>query len=333
MPPGSVSPGDCGRAIASSTARPLGGGGDPDRYLRAGAGSPREQVGQAARPTTGRIGLHDSCSSRPPGTSAARGGPPSGCAPHPAEVRIMPTGFYLWPENPGLSLAFWAALLVLAMFGARTPAHQAIHGLSRAVAHWCRLAAHAITHLQERVAARNREVLLSEGMQDRGAPDRAGVPPRISDYGRPRPRRISGATPAASPSRSLGSTRITVARPTPPLEPASWTHAVEVATRSRRRTELQGAAAKAVSAAQRGSRRRTTSSMTSTGRRAVSATSCWLRWRPAWRSHGRHALTRGQGGGEHLRAGSKHLDTSWSKYQEIAAASADGGAASSRHPP
>jgi len=76
----------------------------------------------------------------------------------------MPTGILPWPDNPGLSILVWALFAVLVMYGARTAAHKAIQGLARAVSQGCRLASFAIAGLQTRLAERNREVLLSSGL-------------------------------------------------------------------------------------------------------------------------------------------------------------------------
>lgn len=78
----------------------------------------------------------------------------------------MPSVLMIWPDNPGLSLALWLILLILVMFGARTPAHRAIQGIAKAITQGCNLAADAITALRERVSERNREVLLASGLEE-----------------------------------------------------------------------------------------------------------------------------------------------------------------------
>ena len=77
----------------------------------------------------------------------------------------MPTGILPWPDNPGLSILVWALFAVLVMYGARTAAHRAIQGLARAIAQGCRLASFAIASLQSKLAERNREVLMSSGLE------------------------------------------------------------------------------------------------------------------------------------------------------------------------
>jgi len=77
----------------------------------------------------------------------------------------MPTGLYLWPDNPALSIAVLAIVAVLALFGARTAAHRAIRSAARALWQGCRLTARSVLALSDRMAARNREVLLAGGLE------------------------------------------------------------------------------------------------------------------------------------------------------------------------
>ena len=64
---------------------------------------------------------------------------------------------------PTLSAAILLVLLIAALYLARHTAHQAIHAVTSALARGFRLAAHSVTHAEERLAARNREVLLAAG--------------------------------------------------------------------------------------------------------------------------------------------------------------------------
>ncbi|MGH7339469.1 MAG: hypothetical protein ACREKH_03185, partial [Candidatus Rokuibacteriota bacterium] len=57
-------------------------------------------------------------------------------------------------------------LLVLVMYGARVPAHGVIRTVAKAFTQGCKLTSTAIAGVQDRLAARNREVLMSEGLQD-----------------------------------------------------------------------------------------------------------------------------------------------------------------------
>jgi hypothetical protein len=66
---------------------------------------------------------------------------------------------------PGVSAAIMLALLVVALYLARHTAHQAIHAVTSALARGFRLAAHSVTHAEERLSARNRDVLLAAGRE------------------------------------------------------------------------------------------------------------------------------------------------------------------------
>lgn len=70
----------------------------------------------------------------------------------------------LWSDSIGLSAAIWlllALVAVLLLYLARSPAHEIILGLARAVRQACRLAERSVMLAEQRVAQRNREVLLS----------------------------------------------------------------------------------------------------------------------------------------------------------------------------
>ncbi|MDH4228597.1 MAG: hypothetical protein OEW11_02470 [Nitrospirota bacterium] len=77
----------------------------------------------------------------------------------------MPKAMMIWPGNPGLSIFVWAILAIVVMYAARIPAHQAIRGFTRVVAHTLRLAGHSLMDAQKRLALRNREVLLASGQE------------------------------------------------------------------------------------------------------------------------------------------------------------------------
>src|SRR5437763_17190097 len=64
---------------------------------------------------------------------------------------------------PVLSAAILLVLLIAALYLARHTAHQAIHAITSALARGFRLASHSVAHAEERLAARNREVLLAAG--------------------------------------------------------------------------------------------------------------------------------------------------------------------------
>ncbi len=78
----------------------------------------------------------------------------------------MPTGLMVWPDSPGLSVALLVVVLVVVMYGARAPAHRVIQGIAKAITQTCKLVAEALGSVQGRLAARNREVLLSDGLQE-----------------------------------------------------------------------------------------------------------------------------------------------------------------------
>ena len=59
----------------------------------------------------------------------------------------------------------WFIVLAVAMYFARTPAHRAILSLTRALHHSMRLAAHSLRLAEQKLVARNREVLLAAGRE------------------------------------------------------------------------------------------------------------------------------------------------------------------------
>jgi hypothetical protein len=66
---------------------------------------------------------------------------------------------------PALSAFILLALLVVALYLARRTVHQAIHAITDALGRGLRLASHAVAIGEARLAARNREVLLSAGRE------------------------------------------------------------------------------------------------------------------------------------------------------------------------
>jgi hypothetical protein len=59
----------------------------------------------------------------------------------------------------------WFIVLTVAMYFARLPAHRAILSLTRALHHSMRLATHSLRLAEQKLAARNREVLLAAGRE------------------------------------------------------------------------------------------------------------------------------------------------------------------------
>jgi hypothetical protein len=66
---------------------------------------------------------------------------------------------------PALSAVILLALLVVALYFARRTAHQAIRAVTDALGRGLRLGSHAVARGEDRLAARNREVLLSAGRE------------------------------------------------------------------------------------------------------------------------------------------------------------------------
>ena len=66
---------------------------------------------------------------------------------------------------PAVSAAVLAVLLVAALYFARSTAHQAIQAAASALSRGLRVAAHSVIRAQERLRARNREVLLAAGRE------------------------------------------------------------------------------------------------------------------------------------------------------------------------
>ncbi|MGD8378661.1 MAG: hypothetical protein PVJ40_09000 [Gammaproteobacteria bacterium] len=71
----------------------------------------------------------------------------------------------LWSDSLALSVAIWAALLMLALYVARQPAHQAIRAAAAMLHQAFRLAASSVLRGQRRLHERNREVLLAQAQE------------------------------------------------------------------------------------------------------------------------------------------------------------------------
>jgi len=70
---------------------------------------------------------------------------------------------YIWSESAAVSLAIWLVLAVVVLYFGRPHAHQLLRSTGRAIHHGLRLAAVGLRGLEERISARNREVLLAQG--------------------------------------------------------------------------------------------------------------------------------------------------------------------------
>lgn len=105
-------------------------------------------------------------------------------------------GFTPWP---GVSAAILLILLVAGLYFARDTAHQAIRAAAGALARALRVASHSVHEAQERLAARNRAVLLAAGREAKERVverefERAGDTVRKDLAGYPEMhRRLSGA--------------------------------------------------------------------------------------------------------------------------------------------
>ncbi|MGH6914728.1 MAG: hypothetical protein ACREH3_13600, partial [Geminicoccales bacterium] len=71
----------------------------------------------------------------------------------------------LYLLNSALAWLLWFILLAAAMYFARLPAQRAILSLTRALAHALRLSARSTLLAEQRLRARNREVLLAAGRE------------------------------------------------------------------------------------------------------------------------------------------------------------------------
>src|SRR5690242_21799734 len=71
----------------------------------------------------------------------------------------------LWSNSSAVSAVVWLALLVSVLYIARRPAHRLLRGLGRLLYRSLRLAAHSLLRVSERLAARNREVMLAQARE------------------------------------------------------------------------------------------------------------------------------------------------------------------------
>jgi hypothetical protein len=68
---------------------------------------------------------------------------------------------------PAVSAFIWVVLLIAVMYFARRTAHQAIRTATGALSNGLRIASHSLAHAQQRLAERNREVLLAAGRESK----------------------------------------------------------------------------------------------------------------------------------------------------------------------
>lgn len=71
----------------------------------------------------------------------------------------------IWPGNLGMSIVLWVLLLSIALYFARTPAHNTILSLTRVLGNGMRLASASVLKAEQKLQERNREVLLAQGRE------------------------------------------------------------------------------------------------------------------------------------------------------------------------
>jgi hypothetical protein len=77
----------------------------------------------------------------------------------------MPDLLTIWSDDPGISLIVWFFLVVFGMYLGRTPAHQLVLHAARTIRSAMRLTAISIAKMEDRLNKRNKEVILSTGME------------------------------------------------------------------------------------------------------------------------------------------------------------------------
>ena len=79
---------------------------------------------------------------------------------------MLETLLTTWSSNAAISAAIWLVIGVFVAYLARKPAHQLILSTANNLHSACRLLARAVNALEKRLAARNRDVILSLGQQN-----------------------------------------------------------------------------------------------------------------------------------------------------------------------
>jgi len=224
----------------------------------------------------------------------------------------------IWPDSPGLSLLVALLLLVFVMYGARGPAHRVIRGVAKAITQGCKLTSDALADVRERLAARNREVLLSEGLEETERQIEQEFQ-RISTS----VDRDLGAYPALHRELSDQVRRIDEdyrrSTDTPPA-PEGWTQTLEAADELTRRAGAQVPAAKAVDALRAAIQTAHDDAMETyrtTSRERHKLLSAMV---PSWRSMDA-TLARVEKSVAGIFERSKHLDDLMQSYRQIAAKS------------
>ncbi len=72
---------------------------------------------------------------------------------------------YIWADSPALSVAIWLLIAMTVLYLGRPHAHQLLRSTGRTLHASARLAGKSLAQLEQRVAARNRDVLLAMGRE------------------------------------------------------------------------------------------------------------------------------------------------------------------------
>src|SRR5690625_4560138 len=99
------------------------------------------------------------------GTTDTKGDRGLGCLREQKVPVMFADILYVWSASPALSVAIWLVLLITLLYLGRPHAHQLLRSTGRAIFAAMRIAATSIRHLEERVAERNRDVLLAMGRE------------------------------------------------------------------------------------------------------------------------------------------------------------------------
>ena len=75
----------------------------------------------------------------------------------------MESNIFLLVPNPMLSGLIWFVLVILVMYFARQPAHLAFRSLCKVIHNAMRLSARSVMRAEEKLALRNREVIIAQG--------------------------------------------------------------------------------------------------------------------------------------------------------------------------
>src|SRR5207253_10213686 len=86
-------------------------------------------------------------------------------AEHESHKLMSITTLLAFTPWPAVSASILFILLVTALYLARGTAHQAISATANALSKGLRLASHSVAHAEQRLAARNRDVLLAAGRE------------------------------------------------------------------------------------------------------------------------------------------------------------------------